>query len=276
MGFKERNALLLVLALVGCVASVDFATTSVKVGADGSATTAADATAAEVVALEVEHSFASGAPFTPRGHLELTGSSSRLRSVQFSEALELTSSEVEALKHAITTDGLYRIRVRSSLSNATSPFVMAAVRACDFLRSDFKEELKLLLGKDDTVLSLEYRAPQSIFLSDRTCDSTPVGDRVRFTSMAALASSSPAQAIPLQPPPMGKPPPGVQPILPLGPDGKPQGADPKQSQSFLRRYWYIILPVALLLLGGGEPEQQQGQGQGRAPASGTGSGGSTR
>ena len=67
----------------------------------------------------------------------------------------------------------------------------------------------------------------------------------------------------------GMAPPGTPPPLvsaargAVGPDGKPS-ADPAspQSQSFLRRYWYIILPAMILLSSGGAPPEEGAKGGG--------------
>ena len=54
-------------------------------------------------------------------------------------------ASLSELKSLLSTNGLYRIRMRSQANNATSPYVMAAIPSCDLQKSGFKEDIVLHL-----------------------------------------------------------------------------------------------------------------------------------
>merc|ERR1712196_628640 len=99
------------------------------------------------------------------------------------------------------------VRLRSSASNSTSPYVLAALRICDLVKSGFKEEIKLLLDSSGAVLSLEYRAPAGVFSAKRECTNPKsLPSTVTFSSAVIHMLPTPAQQIPIQPPSSPPPP----------------------------------------------------------------------
>lgn len=255
-----------------------------EVGVDGQPSDFSEVpiTPPELTSYIIEHSLTADEQFSQRGVLEVqTNTMTRQRSVRVSPASvqPLASVEMTALQQLVATNGLYRIRVRSSATNESAPFVMSALRICELVESSFKDDLKLLLDAEGSLISVEYRAPKSVTSQlgmKRDCHGEgAIPATVKFMSRASLVPSTPAQQIPLQPPPILKPPPGMQAVS-AGPGGKPvpgqEGQQPQQS--FLRKYWYIILPIAVMMLRG-EPPAEGGQG-GSAGGGGARSGGGGR
>eukprot|EP00617_Octactis_speculum_P015688 CAMPEP_0185745644 /NCGR_PEP_ID=MMETSP1174-20130828/4046_1 /TAXON_ID=35687 /ORGANISM="Dictyocha speculum, Strain CCMP1381" /LENGTH=313 /DNA_ID=CAMNT_0028419801 /DNA_START=14 /DNA_END=955 /DNA_ORIENTATION=+ len=223
----------------------------------------AEERAADKMFFELEHSITGGHEFSARGLIEVvTSPLTRQKSIRFSERLELTYEERHALADMQEIDGFYRIRMRSCTS-PTCPYVMAAIRVCELIRSDFKEELKLLLDGNGNILSLEYhapaskRSPLSATPKPFKCSAVTLSERILFTSYASLMLSTPAQLIPLQPPAAQSPPPGMPGIPGMmgGPGGGKDGK-PQSPQGILRKYWYIVVPLVLILITStGEPPE---------------------
>jgi len=257
-----------------------------------------------ILPYELEHSFGLNEPFVPRGSLEVESLGLR-RSVRLSSDLTLTSPADRAMFAALVeTEGFYRIRVRSSAGtpheappspdSGEDDWVVASIRVCDLVTSGFKEELKVLLDAPalsaaasmaPRILSIDYRVPASHFARKRSCHAPgSLPATVTFSSAATVVEATPAQALAVQPTdgaaasgqaPWGVPPALVAKVANAGNGGAgPGGAggagganDPANNQSFLRRYWYVILPIMILMLSGAPPEE------GQAPAAGGGGGG---
>jgi len=222
----------------------------------------------ETTRFELEHSLTQGRGFSSRGTVVVeTSTTTRQRLLRLDEKLTLTDQERESVRELIETNGLYQVRLRSSASNSSSPYVLAALRICDLVKSGFKEEIKLLLDSTGAVLSLEYRAPAGVFSAKRECSNpNSLPSTVAFSSAVAHLLPTPAQQISIQPP-NTPPPPGMQGVKATNPDGTPMQGEQKQP-GILRKYWYIILPLALMILTSGAEPPPQG-GAGGAPTGGS-------
>ena len=225
------------------------------------------------------------APFIPRSTAEVRVNNGKIGRVRFDKEVTLTGAEREQFMSLLTQNSFYRIRIKSD----SDMHVMAAIRACDLVKSGFKEELKIMVGSSTPVvtsgennsselskpfpLSIDYRTPASQFKKDCTKEAAKYAalDVIKFQSAATIVRSMPGQAIPLVPS-EGRPPPGLPPaLMRTVPEGEGGKANPQQNQSFMRKYWYIILPLMLMLMTGGAPPEE-GQaasgngGQGQAAA----------
>ena len=191
----------------------------------------------------------------------------------------------------------------SSSSNVSSNahYVSSSVPGCSLRRSNLREEIGLSIGPTGKLLSVSYR-PIISPLAPKTCQKLmPLSEKpdaifgrkgeddesistMPFKTTVSFDSHKPMMAVPLILP-QQRPPPGLKwyrrnaknnpnPLLGGSKEGGgiPGLEDEQPSgwkSSFLYKYWYIILPLAIMgLYGGGEEEvQQAGQARGVAGAS---------
>ena len=184
----------------------------------------------------------------------------------------------------------------------------ASVPGCSLRRANLREEIGLSIGPTGKLLGVTYR-PLVSPLAPKACDTLPPlsanpeaifgrkegtdgnGDDsyvLPFKTTVSYDSHKPAMAIPTVLPPGQRPPPGLKwyrrnaknnPMGPLGgtkEGGIPGVDDDKPTgfrSSFLYRYWYIILPMAIVgLFGGGDEEEVQSRAGGGAAAGGAAAG----
>ena len=197
---------------------------------------------------------------------------------------------------------------------SNAKYVLASVPGCSLRRSNLKEEIGLSIGPTGRLLSVSYR-PLISALAAKTCQNLkPLSDgpevifgrrgdtegernaAMPFKTTVSFDSHEPMMAIPTVLPKQ-KPPPGLKwyrrnaknnpnPLL-GGANAKNEGGIPGLDDeppsglkaSFLYRYWYIILPMALMGLFGGVDEEQAkaqaGGGGGAAVAGAVAAGGAT-
>eukprot|EP01041_Mallomonas_annulata_P007947 gene7947-16275_t len=175
-------------------------------------------------------------------------------------------SDLQDFKALLKENGLYRIRMHSKPGDDSSPFIYAAIPACELQKSGFREEITVHFDKNDSIIGLEYSSP--VIALPRPCDPEKVTAPVIFQTTVKVADKQFAQSIPLNV--IGTRPAHMQNIKIGTEDEKPNA----QSQSFLAKYWYLILPIAVIVLfGGGGPDEKAtpGGAQGGAqPAVGSG------
>ena len=145
-----------------------------------------------------------------------------------------------------------------------------------------REEIALTLGNTGSIISLSFK-PLASPLAAPCHEQQPLTKNekgYKFRTSVSFSTSKPALTIPAVLP-STKPPPGYDWIKRAkktatndrdsgdnsqGPDAQDTGFDPEAeaaqqataNQSFLRKYWYIILPLTLMSLTGGEEPPQQG------------------
>lgn len=138
--------------------------------------------------------------------------------------------------------------------------VMTSVPFCSVRRANFREDIKFVLGsyKGD-LLSISY-TPLISPLAPKTCNDLPSIMSKNFTTKVSFETAAAGMVIPNVLPEQ-KVPPGLVPLK-----GSTNGKGSQSStmfqkesvrpenQSFMRRYWYIILPLFLYGLFGGGPE----------------------
>ena len=147
-----------------------------------------------------------------------------------------------------------------------------------------REEIALTLGNTGSIVSLSFK-PLVSPLAAPCHEQNPLVETknekgYKFRTSVSFSTAKPALTIPAVLP-STNPPPGYDWIKRTkktttnerdsgdnsqGPDAQGTGFDPEAeaaqqataNQSFLRKYWYIILPVVLMSLTSGEEPSQQG------------------
>ena len=206
-----------------------------------------------------------------------------------SSALSITATNAAncidpaAVDEMIASGSMYTIQV---VDESTGQAATASVPGCDVRRASFREELELTLSESGSLVSVTY-IPLVSPLSPSCASLGPLAETEgavpEFQTSVSYETSKPAMTVPLVLPKV-KPPPGLK-LYPrkkpaAGTGGGKGGADgagaggngggsaaafeedeKPQNQSFLMKYWYIILPLRILqFVGGPEPPPQQGEG----------------
>ena len=132
-------------------------------------------------------------------------------------------------------------------------YVTASIPACALVIGGFREQLYLHLDFNGNLLGVEYRTPLTKAYKCkekhlRKKISKLGEDSIKLSTSATSAMPRKAFQVPvvLKGPP-APPPPGMEHLKKKDPaaENKPE------NQSFLRRYWYIILPMVFILLTSG-------------------------
>lgn len=241
---------------------------------------------------KIYHSTDSGPSdtFSPRGTIRLstppTGSDDEgiVASVEHEEnCLSDAAEQIDAL---VSSEGFYRIKLVDE-DNGRS--VLASVPGCDFRRSNFRENISLSISHTGSLISISY-APQVSPLALACSELPPMSSKeFEFQTTVTYTTATQGMPIPVVMPPV-RPPGGYSWIkrknkpgqangaVPgtTGGSGNPNTFDPNteeggkpENMSFLRKYWYIALPLTIMTLFGGTEEAppQGGGGQGGAAAS---------
>jgi len=240
---------------------------------------------------KVYHSLSPKSEFTPRGSIQFaTAADGSLESsMQHEESClagEDISNDMAAL---IASNGFYRVKIVDEQSGTSA---LASVPACEVRRSNFREEIGLSIGNTGSLISVSYKPVVSPLAA--SCHELPLmqdsAKELEFKSLITYSVASQGMPIPLIMP-QQRPPPGygwIKRIVNKSLNGAPGtendgasdapgfnpeklGQEPQTSYSFLRKYWYIILPVSIMMLAGGE-EAPAPQGGGRPQGSAGGGG----
>jgi hypothetical protein len=222
--------------------------------------------------MDLEHSIG-GAPWAARGSVTLSLDMKKKKvALKFASATtELSAEEARQLRAAVSEEGLaglYRVRAR-----VAGGWMVAAQDACSLATSRFRENLRFHIDKTGALLGFDLVAV------DR-CDAQAAAEACAAASIKLLSKASasipqdghavPKDAVAAATVAQGPP--------PIGEDGKPlvqaapssdEGDKDKpaeEQQHFLRKYWYVFVPLALMSLFGA-PEEPAAAG-GAAPAGG--------
>ncbi|KAL7998247.1 hypothetical protein Plhal703r1_c30g0119681 [Plasmopara halstedii] len=199
---------------------------------------------------ELEHQLVEGAPFTPRGVVEIvTGASTPPQpKVSFSALPTLSLEDMEKFKMLLEHEKLYTVRAKADPTDPASPYVMTSVPPCMLAAMNLREDFAFHLSDSGKLLSMEYLTP---YLDEYKCAGfqTPSFEDMRFgpfgTVFKSQAGSMPPDNLVVK---RDRAPQGVE--LVKTADNKEEAEE--ESQSFLRKYWYIILPIVVLSLFGGD------------------------
>ncbi|EJK51487.1 hypothetical protein THAOC_29330 [Thalassiosira oceanica] len=194
--------------------------------------------------------------------------------------------DVNNFDSMVESKDLYTIIARESGMKSA---VSTSVPGCSVRRSNLREEINLYIGPTGNLLSVAYR-PNISPLAPKTCatlkplaqkpdaifgrgEEDGVASRMPFKTTVSYESNKPMMAIPTVLPHQ-RPPPGLKwfrrnsnntPDPNIGgqtthKDGGVPYPDEEQpsrwKSSFFYRYWYIVLPMALMGLFGGVDEEE--------------------
>ena len=234
---------------------------------------------------------------TPRGTVTIAPSeddniSGLVATFHPSDAPEL---DVAAFDRMVDNVELYTITVSDDSSSKEQ--VAASVSGCSVRRSNLREEITLSISPTGKLMSVSYR-PLISPLAAKTCESLmPLAEKpevifgrnneqgMPFKTTVAFESHKPMMEIPTVLP-QSRPPPGLnwykrdakngpamQKLLGEGGPGEeePTGFKASFMYKIFSKYWYIILPLAVMsAFGAEEPEGvAQGSGGGQAAATAT-------
>lgn len=223
------------------------------------------------IVLQLEHNVASTKSadgFEPRGTVEIVYSASSPRpKVSFNNVQSLSEVQVERLQTMLQKNAMYTIRARADPADPSSPYVLASVPMCMLVGTRLREDITFHLSTTDQLVAMEYLTP---YAKPSACAETQQRSlqSVKFFSQGnALKPQhgpAPPKQIVLK---RESAPKGVQP---------PKGAEKQEGeeqQSFVRKYWYIILPIVIFTLFGGDPGAEGGAQAGGPGGAGASSGG---
>lgn len=219
----------------------------------------------------VEASFAEGEDGSE------TGSSSSLDEAAFVE-----------MDAAVASGGFYKVKVLDVESGVSS---IASVPACEVRRANFREEIGITLGNTGSIISISYK-PLASPLALPCHELKPLSEASKerqFTFKTAVSHSTAKTGMTIPSVlPSTKPVPGYKWIKRLkntsvgsdagSTDGNgdagaddgtgfdPEGKDVPENHSFLRKYWYVVLPMTIMTLMGPEEPDAGAGAKAAAPA----------
>ena len=232
------------------------------------------AVVAETKSWTLYHSL-NGQDFSPRGVVEWSIDGQDLDYKVVNDADTMSTESVQAMLEY----GWYQVKLQAS--DNQNDFVLATVPACNLLRGNFRDEFHLTMSRvdDNRILSLSYQ-PLVSPLAPKTCEDISMPSTLQFESKLELVLDTPSMTLKTVLP-TSKPPPGLAfkanrkgsaggAVPGVGPGGNPMTAEQEPitgPTSFIRRYWYVLLPLFLAnFVGGGGPAE--GEGAGAAAAGG--------
>ena len=163
-------------------------------------------------------------------------------------------ADVAQLKGLLGKGELYRIRILSDPNDAKSEFVGAAIPACDLQKSGFKEDINLHMELSNNIVGIVYTSRAHSAIA-RACDPSKVPMQLKFQSRMKVLDIAVSQSVPVIV--TGAKPPNLKNVN-FGESDMEKPAE--ASQSFLRKYWYIVLPLVIFYFtgaGGAAPEDDK-------------------
>lgn len=247
------------------------------------------------------HKLGNGSDFTPRGSIKIAPSDENTGLVAIYHPTSSFELDTAVFDTMVENNSLYTLAVVEGEDKppSSSRYVSASVPGCALRRSNLREEIGLTIGPTGKILSVYYRPiispvaktcdklmplskrPDAIFGRKGEHDENPQTNAMPFKTTVSFDSHKSMMAIPTVLP-QQKPPPGLKwyrrnaknnpsPLLggsKLEGGGIPGVDDVEPSGlkgSFLYRYWYIVLPLAIMgLFGGVEDEETTKQHQASA------------
>ena len=193
------------------------------------------------IVFNIEHSVDDGLTFTNRSLLSISRSSSNSITIDNKKDKNgIYDNDIDSFKSLLNNNGYYRIRVKSSLSS--SPYITAAIPACELQKSGFKEDIAIHMDNSNNIVSLVYSSPVAAL--SKPCDSLKVKSPTILLSKLRIADPVNAQTVPLQA--IGPKPSILQNVntdIPsVDKDGNPieQQQQQRPKDSWVRRNWYLI------------------------------------
>lgn len=214
----------------------------------------------ETVLFPLEHSTDGGATFSPRGVVNVAFT--RPSGVVRVENVALAPSFDEEFGALVRGGGFYHVRVRQEVGDERSASIVAVAKACALANSDFEDVFTLHLDEaKGRVLGLDYAAADE-FNACGDASEAVVSSSAGFRSSGSVSFAERIAPLPLKNTNL-MPPPGAKKAA-AGKGGKGGAGGKEEAQpGFLRKYWYIILPVfVMMMLNPGEAPVEGGAGGG--------------
>jgi len=180
----------------------------------------------------VEHAIGLGGAWTPRGSVLVALADKKLSVKMASPSLHMSLADSKALVDAARRGEPYRIRMRAVERTGVplDDYVVASTSACALLR-DGKELLAMQLDRAGSISALQYERPTS---GGGGCEAaTGLSDDfvVKLETKMLAQVPKEGQHVPL-----------VHFTLAEQPR---EGEDKEQPQSFMQKYWYMIMRACL-------------------------------
>lgn len=200
---------------------------------------------------EIEHNIGGdGRIFAKRGSISVD-LSKRSPFVKVVGSYEPSADEQSAFHEMIKQNGMYSIRTRTC---PDCPYITASIPACLLAQVRFQVDFLLHLDQNGALLALEHRIPNQF--NEMLCSTShPIEEKVEFKTTARVIETQKGPRILNVNDAKMPAPAGMKAVK------KPGEETPEEQQSFLRKYWYIILPVVLMSLFTTDPEQPAAQRQ---------------
>ncbi|GBG24054.1 ER membrane protein complex subunit 10 [Hondaea fermentalgiana] len=218
--------------------------------------------AESVSSLEVQHAFGAQ-DWQERGSIVMSSDTGRKTvSLKFAQVTyEFNDAEREAFDEVLSKDSFYRVRIRTP---DDASWMTTSIPACLLAASNYMEVFRFHFDKSGTLATVDYKPT----VSSSACDvSKFVGKPVKLKSRAeaslptegySVGDWGPKQTV-VPPNAPGQP---AQPAAASGQDSQ-DGEEKPEEQHFLRKYWYILLPIAVMSFLSPAPPEEGG-----APAAG--------
>lgn len=200
---------------------------------------------------ELEHNLGVDGSYTPRNSL-VVDLIPRLPRVQVME-YRISLKEKKAFNKIQEQNGLYSFRTRPC---PDCSHVIASIPACLVAQTQFQYDLLLHLDQSGALVALEHRIPSQFH--DMVCTMSRsmeqrdmLSDKMTFKITGRVIETQKGPSILHID--------GAKIPVPAGMKAvkTPGEVSTEEQPSFLRKYWYIILPLVLVTVFTGEPEQQQ-------------------
>ena len=214
----------------------------------------------ETVLFPLEHSTDGGATYSSRGVVNVAFT--RPSGVVRVENAALASSFDEEFGALVRGGGFYHVRVRQEVGDERSAPIVAVAKACALANSDFEDVFTLHLDEaKGRVLGLDYAAADE-FNACGDASEAVVSSGAGFRSSGSVSFAERIVPLPMKNANL-MPPPGAKKAV-GGKGGKGgEGGKAEAQPGFLRKYWYIILPVfVMMMLNPGEAPAEGGAGGG--------------
>jgi hypothetical protein len=218
--------------------------------------------------LALEHALGSGHSFVPRGEVIVTADpASKKLGVKLSNpAYEFSSDERDALRALVAENDMYTVRVvLPALGDSEFPReLIASVPACALLNDNMNEVLHFHMDKMGGLSAISFsRFPES----SSECTTSVPDAQLKFQSVAIVSLPTEAMVVPKSVSAEAKASLKSMPGMAgahinveeneeeeeeeVGPDGekrKKVKKEPTDMYSLAKKYWYIVVPLAISML----------------------------
>jgi len=158
----------------------------------------------------------------------------------------LTSEQVNRFSKTLGAGGFYKLRIRK---NSNDPWMIAAIPSCLLVATNFREKLRFHFEKSGTLAGFDFvhhERSQDVVCTEK--DFTAPHSIV-IHSQGTVSMPEKAQSIPLNVAP-GSATAGQQSTSQGIPGDvtseQDDKAQPEPEQGFLRKYWYMFVPIILM------------------------------